>query len=163
MKHPAKAYVVATSSGFFDATISEDLKQVLRSARLQLGMDVVFVSRFTALERVFDFVDTSRKDFNLQSGMSDPIEQSWCNLIAQGKAPEVISDAGPLIASGLLPATPLQIGTHLSVPVQLADGRIYGTLCCFSADTKGAALADEVSLLKRIAKMLAEQIDASSP
>ncbi|MBA3772507.1 MAG: GAF domain-containing protein [Ramlibacter sp.] len=68
----------------------------------------------------------------LQPGMSDPVEQSWCHHIVQGRLPELIRDAGPLIESRQAPYTPLQIGTHLSVPVMRPDGSVYGTLCTFA-------------------------------
>ena len=68
----------------------------------------------------------------IKAGMFDPVEQSWCHLIVQGRLPELIRDGKALIEARQAPFTPLEIGTHLSVPIVLPDGEPYGTLCTFA-------------------------------
>ena len=53
--------------------------------------------------------------------------------MALGRLPQVIPDTGALQeVSGLAVTHALKIGSYLGVPITLANGQIYGTLCCLS-------------------------------
>lgn len=146
-----------------DEGLSGSIQEVLAAFRRQVKMDVAFVSRFHAGRRIFEAVDADPRYSAIQAGGSDPIEDSWCGWIVQGKAPEVIADAKPLMDAGGLPSTTLAIGTHLSVPVRLRDGSAYGTVCCFSEQVKQDYLEADYAVLRAIAKLLADRLDAQAP
>src|SRR5690606_20792099 len=97
-----------------------------------LDMDVVFVSQFKDQRRTFRVVESKPGNTILKVGLSDPIEESWCQHVVSGRLPQHMVDARPFIERGEAPSTPIPIGTHLSTPILLKDGSVYGTLCCFS-------------------------------
>jgi EAL domain-containing protein (putative c-di-GMP-specific phosphodiesterase class I) len=51
------------------------------------------------------------------------------------------------------------IGSHLSVPLRLHDGRIYGTLCCFSFSPDVSLNERDLNMMKAFAELITYQID----
>jgi EAL domain-containing protein (putative c-di-GMP-specific phosphodiesterase class I) len=98
-------------------------------------MDVAFVSEFTRGQRIFRFVDASDGESIVRVGSADPVEESYCQRVVDGRLPEVIGDATTNAEALSLPATKaLPVGAHLSVPITLSDGSVFGTLCCFKSE-----------------------------
>lgn len=58
-----------------------------------------------------------------------------------------------------LPLTPFRVGAHLSTPVVLANGKIYGTLCCFSQAGDESLTRRDLQKLACVAKITAKRID----
>lgn len=147
--------LVATCDGA-DPELPAAIREVLQLIRTRLHMDVAFVSEFTAGRRRFKAVDSAPGFMpRLEAGMSDPVEESWCQRVVEGRLPQVMHDAAPYIASGRAPDPGFPIGTHLSTPVRLSDGSVYGTLCCFS---KGVQPKADIELLRRTASLLAGKL-----
>jgi hypothetical protein len=153
--------LVATSD-YTDDGLHVSLAPALSAVRESLDMDVVFVAKIAEGRREFKAVQSAPGIDLARPGMSDPVEQSWCHMIVEGRLPELIPDAAPWIAAGRVPYTPLQIGTHLSVPVVLRGGRVYGTLCCFALSVKSDVLQKDVEALRHVASVLAARIDGAS-
>ncbi len=149
--------LVATGE-YGDDGVPASLLHVLKAVREQLGMDVVFVSKIEDGRRTFMAVDNAPGHDIIKPGMSDPVEKSWCHHIVQGRLPELIRDAGPLIESGQVPYTPLEIGTHLSVPVMRSDGSVYGTLCTFAFHVDNQVSNSDVARLRNVAKLIATRL-----
>ena len=147
--------LVATSD-HADPELPAAVSEVLRLIRTKLDMDVAFVSKLGAGRRTYMAVDRAPGfSAQLEAGMSDPVEESWCQRVIEQRLPEEIRDAAPYVACGQAPDPGFPIGTHLSTPVRLADGTVYGTLCCFSRKVKAQADAE---LLRRTASMLAARL-----
>jgi PAS domain S-box-containing protein len=107
---------------------------LLGAARRNLGMDVAFVAEFTGGRRVFRFVDADEADDGLLvPGEGDPLDATYCKRIVDGVLPEVIPDTSLESLALELPGTAaIPVGSHVGVPITFPDGRLYGTLCCFS-------------------------------
>jgi EAL domain-containing protein (putative c-di-GMP-specific phosphodiesterase class I) len=136
------------------------LTSALRAIRSHLGMEVAFVSEFADGRRIFRHVDSTNGNLPVYEGGSDPLEQSYCQRVVDGRLPELILDATKVPAALELPATEaLPVGAHLSVPIELRNGRIYGTLCCFSC-TPNLSLNDrDLSMMRIFAQLMGEQIE----
>ncbi len=147
--------LVATADHADDA-IDPPVQQVLRLLREKLAMDVVFVSEFTHGQRVIRRLEQGPQ--LLHVGASDALEASWCHHIVDGRLPRYIADGEKLKAEGRAPATPIRIGTHLSVPIVLRNGEVYGTLCCFSQYVNGKVNADDLKTLAHTAQLTAERL-----
>ncbi len=107
--------------------------ELLLCARKHFGMEVAFVSEFRNGRRVFRFVDAKEGVDLIKVNGSDPLEESYCQRIVDGRLPELIQDATDHPEALTLPATvALPVGAHLSVPIRFSSGRVYGTFCCFS-------------------------------
>lgn len=146
--------LVATSDSA-DPDLPDVVPTVLRMLRTRLGMDVAFVSQIANGRRVIEAVDCAPGFSPVHAGQSDPVEESWCQYVVDGRLPEQIADAKPLIAQGQAPDPGFPIGTHLSTPVRLPGGEIYGTLCCFSRTVNADA---DIQRLRYTANLIAEKL-----
>jgi EAL domain-containing protein (putative c-di-GMP-specific phosphodiesterase class I) len=133
--------------------------KILRSVRTHLGMDVAFVAEFRSHDRVFRHVD-SRGPAPVQRGDAIPLERGFCQRVVDGRLPQLIVDAANLPEAAGLPEThAVPIGSHLSVPIRLSDGRVYGTFCCFSFRPDLSLTKRDLQMMKAFADVLADQID----
>jgi hypothetical protein len=149
--------LVATADGY-DLELDQRITDVLQMLRKQLKMDVVFVSEFVDGRRVFRFVGGG-EPLGLHAGDSAPLEESYCQRVVQGRMPQLVTDARPLVQSGDLPDAGITVGAHLSTPVVLSDGRVYGTVCCFSTEAKPDLQAGALACLRQCARLVARKVD----
>ena len=68
-------------------------------------------------------------------------------------------DARLLPGAAELPFTPFSIGSHLSTPVVLGDGSVYGTMCCFSFEAARPLVERDLKRLRMAADLTARLID----
>ncbi|MFY3385681.1 GAF domain-containing protein [Paracidovorax sp. MALMAid1276] len=153
--------LVATSDAA-DHELPAVVPAVLQMLRQRLGMDVAFVSQIADGRRTFMAVDSAPGFSPVEAGMSDPVEESWCQRVVEGRLPEKIGNAAPYVAAGKAPDPGFPIGTHLSTPVRLAGGQLYGTLCCFSRGVQADADAD-INRLRYTANLLAQKLSPPAP
>ncbi|KQW45402.1 MULTISPECIES: GAF domain-containing protein [unclassified Roseateles] len=151
--------LVATADSY-DHELDRRITDVLLLLRKQLRMDVVFVSEFIGRERVFRFVDGSVPR-GPQTGDVAPLEESYCQRVVEGRLPELVNDTAPYTASGDLPHLKFLVGTHLSTPVVLPDGRIYGTVCCFSESSRPDLQQSALACLRQCARLVARKVDSA--
>lgn len=132
---------------------------VLRTLRKHLGMDVAFISHFRDTDRVFEHVDADGKP-PLHVGMTMPLEDGYCQRVVRGELPPLILDASEHPVAKQLPDTvSIPIGSHLSVPITLDDGIVYGTLCAFSY-LPDLTLGDrDLKMMRAFAEVLAHKIE----
>ncbi len=137
------------------------IARILRVVRAHLDMDVGFVSEFTDGRRYFRQVDSASADAPIAVGGSDPLDDSYCQRIVDGRLPELMQDACEIPAALEMPVTKaLPVGAHLSVPLRLADGRLYGTFCCFSFTPDHSLNERDLKILRAFAAITAELIQA---
>jgi EAL domain-containing protein (putative c-di-GMP-specific phosphodiesterase class I) len=132
---------------------------VLRIIRKQLAMDVAFVSRFRAEDRVFEHVDADDVA-PIHVGQAIPLDEGYCLKVVRGELPQLIPDTAVVPAAMAIPAThAIPIGSHLSVPVLLEEGEVYGTLCCFSHRSNADLGERDLGMLRAFAEVIAHRID----
>ncbi len=141
-----------------DELVDKSVRDVLQLLRERLNMDVIFVSEFVGDQRVFRQVNSRHQPSLLTEGQGSALEESWCQRVVDGRLPEYIPQVARLYTVDL-PKAPFEIGTHLSTPIKLADGQIYGTLCCFSFGTSQTIRLRDMKSLRFTADMLARTIN----
>ena len=144
-------------------TVSPDqlLPRALRALRTHLGMDVAFISEFRDGRRIFRYVDSARRNTAVQMGSSDPIEDTYCQRVVDGRLPEIITDTTDVSEATALGFTRLvPVGAHICVPIRLYDGTVYGTLACISAVPDRTLGPRDLSLMRVFSEMAAEHIEA---
>ena len=135
------------------------LNQILRAVRRHLGMDIGFVSEFHDGRRIFRQVESAEGKACIEVGGSDPLEESYCWSIARGELPRLIRDPKDHPLTAQFAATEaLPVGAHLSVPIRLRDGRIYGTFCCFSFEPDRSLTERDLATMEAFAEIAAENI-----
>lgn len=146
--------LVATSDTA-DPALPRAVPEVLKLLRTKLGMDVAFVSQFTRGQRLIQAADSAPDFTPVKAGTTDPVEESWCHYVVEGRLPEKMADAQAYVSAGKAPDPGFPIGTHLSTPLRLADGKVYGTLCCFS---RGVQAEADIERLRYTASLLAAKL-----
>ncbi len=133
--------------------------QVLRTVRKHLAMDFAFIAHFRETDRVFEHVDADGVA-PIQEGQTLPLEDGYCLKIVQGELPELIPDTSRVPAAMDLPATrEIPIGSHVSVPISLASGVTYGTLCCFGRSPNPSLCERDLRMMRALAEVVASRID----
>jgi len=133
--------------------------QVLCTVRKHLGMDVAFITHFREVDRVFEHVD-SDGTAPIHEGQAIPLEDGYCLKIVRGELPQLIPDTSLVPAALALPETRgVPIGAHVSVPIELSDGEIYGTLCCFSRAPNPTLGERDMRMMRALGEVLASRID----
>lgn len=133
---------------------------ILHAVRQHLKMEVAFVSEFTNGRRVFRYVDASWPKNPVRVGEGDPLEDSYCQRVVDGRLPELLTDAQTNPVAAELPATfDIPVGAHMSVPIRLSDGSVYGTFCCFSRSSDASLNLRDLSLMRVFADLAGKMID----
>ncbi|WP_304639135.1 sensor domain-containing phosphodiesterase [Pseudomonas sp.] len=146
-----------------DLSVDELIQEMLQAVRRVLGMQVAFVSEFNEGRRVFRYVDSDRSFSPVQVGQWDPLNASYCQLVVDGKLPELIYDARREPTVQHLAAThELPVGAHLSVPIRFSGGEVYGTFCCFSQHPDETLNQRDLSALRLFAGFAARVLERRS-
>lgn len=136
------------------------LDNALAAIRTHLGMEVAFISEFAAGQRLFRRVDSETGQAPIAAGQSDPLEESYCQRVVDGRLPEILPDALAEPEAAVLPVTHrLSIRAYLSVPIRLANGNVYGTICCFSPQPDASLNERDIALLRIFADLTARHIE----
>lgn len=136
------------------------IEHILHAIRLHLDMDVAFVSRVTPDAVLIQHTDSRGVAPFAVGDRFDP-EEGYCQRIIDGRIPHLIADTSkhPEVAN-LACTKAIPIGTHISVPITLSDGSVYGTFCCFSHSRKRSLNQRDLQMMKAFAEAAAGQIDA---
>lgn len=149
------------SIGESDTSRCESVPRLLNAIRQHLQMDIAFVSEFTNGRRVFREVDPLGSSNPIQPNASDPLEESFCQRVVDGRLPGLMQDAKQNSVAASFPITfVLPVGAHLSVPIRLADGSIYGTFCCFSYLPDQTLDQRDLNMMRVFADVAAQLIES---
>jgi EAL domain-containing protein (putative c-di-GMP-specific phosphodiesterase class I) len=142
------------------AAIGRNVDRVLDAVRTHLGMDVAFVTEFNGRDRIFRHVTSRLAACPIRPGDMRPQDEGYCRRVVDGAIPQLIPDttAFPVLLD-IAETTAIPIGAHLSVPIRLRDGRVYGTFCCFSLEPNPALGRRDLRMMHAFADLLACQID----
>jgi GAF domain-containing protein len=137
----------------------ENIESLLSLVRENLQMDVAFVSEFAGEQFVFRALQGDAQSFGWREGEGFPLDESYCKGVLEGRIPNVVPDARSEGSTKDLWLTrEANIGSYVAVPVVLADGRPYGTLCCVSHKADPGLRERELGLMEGVARELSRQI-----
>lgn len=132
---------------------------ILDAVRAHLGMEIAFASRFIDGRRQFTHI---RSDIPVPAapGDSEPLEDTFCHRILQGRLPALIHNAADYPdARDMVLTKALPIGAHLNVPLKLSDGSVYGTFCCLSREPDYSMTERDMGTMRAFADLAAAQIE----
>lgn len=147
---------------FADATctLEAQLTRVLQAIRTHLGLNVAFISEFSNGRRFFRVVDSDGARNPIVPGASDPLEETFCQRVVDGRLPQLIRDSTAIAEARRLPVTSsVPVGAHMSVPVRFKDGRIFGTICCFSFSPDDTLTDRDLDLMRAVSEIVSELIE----
>lgn len=136
------------------------LQNALHSIREHLGMEIAFISEFKSGRRIFRYVDSTEPNPPISVGGSDPLEDSFCQRVVDGRLPELMSDAFQNQHAMSLPVTKaLPVRAHLSVPIRMKSGKVYGTYCCFSSRADQSMNSRDLDMMRIFAELIGRKLE----
>lgn len=138
----------------------DSVEHILAVAREVLGMDVSFVSRFTAEEMVFRALDGAAESFGWREGEGLPLDGTYCKRVVGGELPSVVPDAkGDGRVANLDVTRDAGIGSYVGLPLRFSDGRLYGTLCCLSHAPDPHLQERDAKFMEVLTRLLADRLE----
>lgn len=136
------------------------VQKVLQSVRQHLGMEVAYVSEFAGGDSVFRTVDAPGLEVMIKPGDSRPLDDVYCLHILAGRVPELIPDTSEIEFTASMPITKaVPTGAHVSVPLRMSDGQVYGMFCCLSPHANKSLNERDLQVMRSFADIAAEQIE----
>nr|WP_269809868.1 EAL domain-containing protein [Kineosporia rhizophila] len=139
---------------------------LLQLAKDQLGMDVAYLATFESepengspgQQRVRNLVSTI--EVALTVGQLQAADETYCRALTEKRLAPVIADTSRDPVARALPMTRrLGIGSHVGVPLYRRDGRLYGTLCTWSAAPDEALRERDAEVLRAIGAVVMDLVD----
>ncbi|WP_198375878.1 EAL domain-containing protein [Neoroseomonas rubea] len=141
-------------------TAGSTLQRALRAIRTHLGLEVAYASRFEGNRMVLRDVDAPGLEQMAHPGAAFSLDDVYCRHILAGRLPELIPDTAAEPLAMRLPITAaLPIGTHLSVPIRLRDGSVYGMFCCLGFAPNPTLNRRDLQMVKAFADLAAHEIE----
>lgn len=123
-------------------------------------MDIAFVSEFDGEQTIFRRLEGDLDSFEMNEGESAPVEATLCRRVISDLTPSVLPDVqGCEEVQDLEVVHALDVGSYIGVPLQLSDGRLYGTMCCMSHSPNPSLQERDAELMALLARLIAEQIE----
>ncbi|WP_198370866.1 sensor domain-containing phosphodiesterase [Roseomonas rosulenta] len=131
----------------------------VRAIRTHLGLEVAYASQFVGETMVLREVDAPGLEQMAHKGAAFPLDAVYCHDILAGRLPELIPDtaAEPIALAKPITAA-LPIGSHLSVPIRLPDGSVYGMFCCLGFRPNPTLNGRDLQMTKAFAELAAHEI-----
>ena len=136
------------------------VESMLSSAKEALDMEIAIVTEFVDDQLVVRAVSGGLALFDLQEGMSLPLEGTYCKRVIEGSLPNTVPDAGKDERVRDLEMTQeIGIGAYAGFPLILSDGRPYGTLCCLSHSPDPWLAERDLELMAKLAQGLVRRLE----
>jgi EAL domain-containing protein (putative c-di-GMP-specific phosphodiesterase class I) len=140
------------------------VERVLTLARVHLGLEVAWFSRFADGKQILDHVNGEGAAFGLTSGVSGPYSESYCSRVVSGDLPNIVPDIRGDERTRDLPITrSIGVGSYAGVPIVLPGGEVYGMLCCIGRDAHPEIDTGDVRFMRVLADVLSEDVQRRLP
>lgn len=136
------------------------VNRALQAVRSHLGLQVAYVSEFVGNDSVFRVVDAPGLEDLAKVGDVHSLEDVYCRHILEGRIPELMPDTSAVPAAAAMPITAaIPIGAHVSVPVRLSNGDIYGMFCCLGPMADPSLNHRDLGMMRAFADLAAFEIE----
>jgi len=148
------------ASGLPGAGEESVVRRALQAVRSHLGLQVAYVSEFVGNETIFREVDAPGLEHLIQAGDSRSLDDVYCRHILEGRLPQLIPNTADFPLAMAMPITAaVPIGAHVSVPLRMADGALYGMFCCLGPVADPSLNARDLGMMRAFAELAAFEID----
>jgi EAL domain-containing protein (putative c-di-GMP-specific phosphodiesterase class I) len=135
--------------------------RALHAIRSHLGMEVAYVSEFVGDRTVFREVDAPGLEKIIKVGDSYSLDDVYCRHILEGRLPQLMPDTADQPVAAAMPITQaIPIGKHMSVPIRLPDGSVYGMFCCVGFKADRSLHERDLQMMKVFADLAAFEISS---
>jgi EAL domain-containing protein (putative c-di-GMP-specific phosphodiesterase class I) len=138
----------------------DTIQRALQVIRSHLGMQVAYVSEFVGNNSTFRNVDAPGLEALVKPGDTMSLDDIYCRHILEGRLPQLIPDTADEPIAAALPITKAaNIGSHMSVPIRLADGSAYGMFCCLGMQPNKSLNQRDLKMMEAFADLAAFEIN----
>lgn len=135
------------------------LQRALAAVRTHLGLQVAYISEFEGNDSVFRVVDAPGLEHLAKPGDRKSLDDVYCRHILAGRLPELIPDTAAEPVAMSLPITAaVPIGAHVSVPLRMPDGEVYGMFCCLGPASDPSLNSRDLAMMRTFAELAAFEI-----
>ncbi|MEM9426583.1 MAG: EAL domain-containing protein [Pseudomonadota bacterium] len=135
------------------------IDEALEAVRTHLNMPIAYLSRFEGDEMEFRNVSSPDVSTVVKKGDYFPLSEAYCSRIANGTLPNLIRDTADLPLCQEIDATQaLPIRSHVSLPVTLDDGSLYGMFCCLSPEPNHSLNERDLAVMSAFANLATRQV-----
>ncbi|MFC5452760.1 sensor domain-containing diguanylate cyclase [Paenibacillus aestuarii] len=134
---------------------------ILDMAKEFLPDRLIYLTSFTEQEQIILKLSETDTNIQLHEGMTVPLQETVCNRIDfASNAPLIFEDMRKEAKLDDLRLTLIQanINAYLGVPILLANGDPFGTLCAAHSEASEFS-AKSIEMLQRIAKLFSYYLD----
>ena len=137
---------------------SDVVERALAAARERLRMNASYVTTIDPQVQTIHAIVGDADIVGAYQGSVIPVEHTFCQRMLDGEIPNVVPDTRAEPAMRDLAAT-REFGAYIGVPVRLSDGRVHGTLCCVSRDTKSDIGPEDLRFMQVLASIIAARVE----
>jgi diguanylate cyclase (GGDEF)-like protein/PAS domain S-box-containing protein len=149
---------VFESLGDEDQHLSVD--RIVAAARELLGMDVAYSTHHTPTEQVFESLAGDGESFGVSAETRMPLEATYCQRILDGELPSLMPNLSSIPAAAAMPVTQAAgVEAYVSVPITLASGELYGTLCCAAHEARADLAESDIRYLRLLAHLIGDLVE----
>ena len=135
--------------------------RLLSLARIHLGVEVTWVSVFTADQQVIVAADGETTAMNVALGAGSDLAGSYCTRVLAGTLPPVVTDARVHPVTRDLTVTgQMNIGSYIGAPWHGPDGTVAGMLCCLSRHADPNLSEQDVRYVRLLADLISDHLAA---
>jgi EAL domain-containing protein (putative c-di-GMP-specific phosphodiesterase class I) len=136
------------------------VKRSLQAIRTHLDMEVAYVSEFVGDHIVFREVDAPGLEAMIKAGDQRSIDEVYCRHILEGRLPQLIPDTAAEPVAMAMPITrAVPIGKHMSVPIRMPDGSVFGMFCCLGFAADHSLHERDMQMMRVFAELAAFEIN----
>lgn len=156
-KYPALSEVLPEITA--PPRLDDTLNRALQAVRVHLGMDVAYISQFVGDRTFYREIDSAGQETLPKAGDSNHVDDVYCRHILEGRLPQIMCDTGEHAIAARMPVTrAVPVGSHISVPINLPDGEVYGMFCCLSFAPDNSLRERDLHVMRAFADLTAIQI-----
>ncbi len=136
---------------------ARSVEAIVAAARELLDMDIAYYTRHTATEQVLQAVDGDGASFGVHAATRIALPATYCQPVLEGRLPALMPDVQAIPAAAAMPITgAADVGAFVSVPVSLADGTLYGTLCCAAHRARPDLTDQDLQFMRLLSRLIAD-------
>ncbi len=138
--------------------VRSQIEDLLQTARESLGLSMAYLTHLDTTTQQLQVVDPADVE---AVGRTGARAASLCHAILADQLPRVIPDTRSMPAAAPLPpVADGSVASYVSVPVQLRDGRLYGTFCAASSTAHPELTDTDARVMEVLAHVAATLIDS---
>ena len=141
------------------ASFEEASRQALQLLQDRLGMGLWMLTRTFGEDAMILDAKSTEPRYPVAAGDVYLWSESFCTRMIRGEGPSYAPEVNDVPGYRDVPAlTQMPIRTYVGVPIRLADGEIFGTLCAIDPEPQAVASTD-MPFIAIVGRLLASILD----